>query len=78
MSITARTVRIPLDFYKKAQAKAKAKNRSTSAQVHYWAKIGKIAEDNPDLPVSFIKDILVGLEQAEAGEVYPYQFENGK
>ena len=71
-------VRIPEDFYKQAQTRGRAKHRSAAAQVAYWAKIGKIAEENPDLPVSFIKDMLVGMEEMKAGEAFPYEFEDGK
>ena len=38
------------------------------------ATIGKIAEYNPDLPLHFVKDILIGLEEAGSGEVSVYQF----
>ncbi|NOR71910.1 MAG: hypothetical protein GQ532_19860 [Methylomarinum sp.] len=33
----------------------------------YWARLGEIADENPDLPLSFIKDILTGLEETKAG-----------
>ena len=36
---------------------AKVEHRSLAGQIEYWAKLGKIAEENPDLPISFIKDI---------------------
>ncbi|MCH7926547.1 MAG: hypothetical protein IID03_00960, partial [Candidatus Dadabacteria bacterium] len=40
--------------------------RSMTSQVEYWAKIGKIAEDNPDLPFSFIREILLAQEEAKS------------
>ncbi len=36
-------------------------------------RIGKIAEDNPGFPYSFIKDILVSLDEIRDGKVEPYQ-----
>jgi len=33
-----------------------------------WSKIGKIAEENPDLPFSMICDILVADQEAQDGE----------
>jgi hypothetical protein len=51
---------------------SKAFNRSVAGQIEYWAKIGKIAEDNPDLSYEFIKSILVSLQQIEEGQVEPY------
>ena len=45
-----------------------------TAQVEYWAKIGKIAEENPDLPFTFIKEILLGLEELKEEEKEEYAF----
>lgn len=50
-------------------------SRSTSHQIEYWCRIGKIAEENPDLPYSFIKDILIGLQEVKDNDVTPYEFE---
>ena len=36
-------------------------NRSMAEQIEYWANIGQIAEDNPDLPYSLIKDLLISM-----------------
>jgi hypothetical protein len=30
--------------------------------VAYWAKIGRAALDNPDMPIEFIRDTLQALE----------------
>ncbi|SMN02127.1 hypothetical protein SPONL_574 [uncultured Candidatus Thioglobus sp.] len=49
-------------------------NRSTPKQIEYWARIGKIADENPDLPLGFIKGILVGMEEVKAGDVSEYTF----
>ena len=57
---------------------AKVENRSLAGQIEYWAKLGKIGEDNPDLPISFIKDILLGREELRAGEKTPYIFGEGE
>jgi len=38
-----------------------------TAQIEYWAKVGRIAEDNPELPYAFIKETLIGAEEIEAG-----------
>ncbi len=35
-------------------------------------RIGKIAEENPDLPYSFIKEILIGQAEAAANELKPF------
>lgn len=48
--------------------------RSIPKQIEYWAYIGKIAEENQDLPYSFIKDILLSLEEEKQGQFEPYHF----
>lgn len=34
-------------------------HRSVPKQIEYWSQIGKIAQDNPDLPFSMIREILI-------------------
>jgi hypothetical protein len=43
-------------------------------QIEYWAKIGRISIENPDLSYKMIHDILLGLSQAENGETEDYNF----
>ncbi|MCF6345717.1 MAG: ParD-like family protein [Thiomicrorhabdus sp.] len=57
-----------------AMINGKAQHRSTPKQIEYWARIGKIADENPDLPLGFIKGILVGMEESKAGAVSEYHF----
>ena len=41
-------------------------HRSTPKQIEYWSRMGKIAEENPDLPFSLIRDILIArLEEVD-------------
>lgn len=49
-------------------------NRSIPKQIEHWSQIGRIAEDNPDLPYSFIKDILLALDESYYGEISEYSF----
>ncbi|RLA18850.1 MAG: hypothetical protein DRQ61_12380 [Gammaproteobacteria bacterium] len=51
-----------------------AQHRSVPKQIEYWARIGKIADENPDLTLGFIKGILIGIEESKAGELSEYQF----
>ena len=67
-------VRISEKLMNEAKILAKVKNRSVTGQIEYWAKIGKIAEDNPDLPYSLIKEILIGLEELDSGKGTEYKF----
>ncbi|MEH6348391.1 MAG: hypothetical protein V7785_25090 [Bermanella sp.] len=51
-----------------------AQHRTPPGQIEYWARIGKIADENPDLTLGFVKDVLTGMEEADAGDVSEYQF----
>ena len=67
-------VKISDDLVAKAKVKSKVFKRSVAGQIEYWAKIGQIVEDNPDLPLPIIQDILIGKEQIKSGQGTPYVF----
>lgn len=56
-----------------AKTYAKIYHRSMPGQIEYWANIGKIAQENPDLTFEMIEKILLGLGECEAGEILPYK-----
>lgn len=56
-----------------ARIQSKILHRSVPKQIEHWARIGHIAEDNPDLSYSQIKDILLGLQDHEDGNVKEYK-----
>ena len=62
----------------KAMIRGKALSRSMAKQIEYWAKIGQIAEENPDLPYAFIKDILIAQEEANNDQLEEYKFKKGR
>ena len=68
------TVKLSDDFIYDVKVTAQAMNRSIPKLIEHWARLGKIAEENPDLPIGFVKDILISLQEVEAGEVSEYQF----
>lgn len=57
-----------------ATATGKALHRSPSRQIEYWARIGKIAEENPDLPLGMVRDMLISQKEGIAGDVTGYEF----
>lgn len=59
------TVNLPDEFVNEAKRCAKIESRSVPKQIEYWSRIGKVARDNPDLPIPFIMDILEGLEDSD-------------
>lgn len=59
------------ELFESARRTAAAEFRTVPAQIAFWAKIGRAALDNPDLPVDFIKDILAAKQ---LGEREPFVF----
>jgi DNA polymerase III psi subunit len=51
-----------------------AMQRSVAEQIEYWARLGKVAEENPDLPIHMLQDMLVSMEELKAGNLSTYQF----
>jgi len=74
----ATAVKISDELVAKAKVQSKVFKRSIAGQIEYWAKIGQMVEENPDLPLPFIQDILVGREQIQAGQGTPYVFGEGE
>ncbi len=53
---------------------AQAMHRSIAEQIEYWARLGKVAEENSDLPIQILQDTLISLEEVKAGNLSAYQF----
>jgi len=71
-------VKISDNLVTKARIKSKIFKRSIAGQIEYWASIGQIVEENPNLPLPFIQEILIGKEQIKAGLGTPYVFGQGE
>ena len=67
-------IRISDNLVNEARLISKVEKRSLTGQIEYWAQIGKIAEENPELPFKLIKEIMIGLEEIEHSEATEYQF----
>lgn len=67
-------LRLSDDLIEMAKPHAAAAHRSIPKQIEYWARLGKAVDDNPDLPVQFVKDTVLAAQEARAGMLAPYQF----
>jgi len=72
--MTANAIRLSDEIMKAAIAYAPINSRSVPRQIEHWAKIGRIAEENPDLPYEFIKSVLEAKTEMENGEVSEFKF----
>lgn len=52
-------IRINDDIYLAAQRVAGAERRSIPQQIEFWALVGKTALENPDLPIDFVRELLI-------------------
>ncbi len=68
------TIKLSDDLINEAKRYAAVYSRSTPKQIEYWSRIGKLAEENPDLPYSFIQNILLAQQEVSDGQVTPYEF----
>ena len=67
-------IRLSEEIIKEASTYAPTNSRSVPKQIEHWVKIGKIAEENPDLPYSFIKGVLEARTEIEHGDVSIFAF----
>lgn len=51
-----------------AKRHAAIQHRSVPKQIEHWSRIGKIVEENPDLPFSVIRELLMADQEEPVGE----------
>ncbi|WP_105213121.1 TA system antitoxin ParD family protein [Pseudoalteromonas sp. T1lg22] len=69
----ATSIRLDDDFVTDVKVHAEAEMRSVPKQIEYWAKIGKIMTENPDLPYNFVQEVLLASEEVKLGKVKRYE-----
>ena len=67
-------IRIDENIYNEAKKVARSEFRSIPNQIEFWANLGKCALDNPDLPIEFIRDLLV-IQRQDKADAEPGEFE---
>ena len=68
-------VRISDELLKEAKKFSKIDHRSLTGQIEHWARVGKCAEENPDLTYDLIKAIFIGIAELDQGEKSEYEFD---
>lgn len=71
---TATAVKLDRSLVDSARIYGEASHRSTPKQIEHWATIGRIVEQNPDLPYDFIVGLMQARAQVKAGDVSEYTF----
>jgi hypothetical protein len=67
-------VRVSEELLEEARRFGRIDHRSLAGQIENWARLGKCAEENPDLPCSLIKEIMLGLDELNENEKTEYKF----
>ena len=57
------SVRLNEELVQQARNAAKAEYRTMQGQIEFWANVGRVALDNPDLPASFIAESLMSMAE---------------
>ncbi|TFW30848.1 hypothetical protein E4L98_01580 [Duganella callida] len=57
------SIRIDRQLYDQARIDAAAEHRTIAGQIEFWARVGRAALDNPDLPVEFIAASLASMAE---------------
>jgi hypothetical protein len=72
----ATALKLSDELIEMAKPHAAAEHRSVPKQIEYWARLGKAVDENPELPLQFIKDTLLAMQEAKAGQLSSYTFDD--
>ncbi len=70
----ATALKLSDELIEMAKPHAAAEHRSVPKQIEYWARLGKAVEENPELPLQFIKDTLLAMQEEKAEQLSSYTF----
>lgn len=56
-----------------AKPYAVAEYRSVPEQIEFWARLGKAAEENPELPIHFIKNTFLAIAESNTCQLFEWK-----
>ena len=68
----ATAVKLSDQLIELAKPYAVAEQRSVPEQIEFWARLGKAAQENPEMPTHFIKNTLLAIAEADASQLTKY------
>lgn len=72
----SQSIKLPEGLIQEARQYAAIYSRSIPKQIEYWSRIGKIAEENPELSYDFIREILLANAESQGnGTLETYHFD---
>lgn len=60
--MTSVNVRIDKELFDAAAIEGRTKHRSAAQQINFWAKVGRNALANPDLPIDYVAQLLIAKD----------------
>jgi hypothetical protein len=67
-------VRLPSNLVNEAKKTATIHFRTVAKQIEYWTYLGKVADENPDLPASFIKGCIEAKREIDNCDTSKFTF----
>jgi len=67
------SIRLPSQLKRKLKIRAIVEHRSLNNQIEAYLSLMMIADENPDLPLQFIRDILEAKAEKEMGLAKPFK-----
>jgi hypothetical protein len=67
-------VRISDELANVDRHRSKVEQRSMTAQLEYWVKIGMAGEDNPNMTFALLKEIMIARSEIESSQGEEYVF----
>jgi hypothetical protein len=64
-------IALPESLIERARLAAASQSRSVAEQVEHWSRIGRVMEQNPDLPLALIREILTADQEYAISEYEP-------
>ena len=61
-------VKLSENLVEQAKVHGAIEHCSVPKQIEYWLKIGKLAQENPDLPFVLIREILIADQEPVIGQ----------
>ena len=60
------SIRINQELYEQTKHDAIVEHRSIAGQIEFWARVGRAALGNPDLPMSFVAESLASMAKSRS------------
>ena len=72
--MASNAVKLSEELIRDARRYGAVYSRSIPKQIEYWSRIGRIAEENPDLSYAFIKEILLAKNEVADDTVTAWSY----